>query len=187
MSARSIALRNLAVLADRESARPRSAASRPRPAAGRCLPRRAWSQPLRPAWPSWMPTLAGVVGVHEIDDALPGRRLLVVPQAEAAGRDARVGRDAGHLAEDERRAAHARARRDAPGGNRSGTPSAAEYIAIGETTMRLGSVTPRSVIGREHRRRRRGRWSGSRRRRARRTSARSPPARPCRAGADSRG
>ena len=34
-----------------------------------------------------------------------------------------------------------------------GTPSIAEYIAIGETTMRLGSVTPRIVIGREHRRR----------------------------------
>ena len=45
--------------------------------------------------------LRGRVGVDEIDDPLPGRLLLVVPQARAAERDARLGRDAGHLGEDQ--------------------------------------------------------------------------------------
>ncbi len=44
--------------------------------------------------------------MDEIDQPPPARLLLVVPQAEAAGRDARVRRDAGHLGEHEPGAAH---------------------------------------------------------------------------------
>ncbi|SPC13098.1 conserved hypothetical protein [Cupriavidus oxalaticus] len=36
-------------------------------------------------------------GMHEIDDALPCVALLIVPQARAARRDARIGRHAGHF------------------------------------------------------------------------------------------
>ena len=74
-------------------------------------------------------------------------RCAVVPQARAAGRDARVGRRAGHLGDDQAGAAHARARRGAPGGSRPACRRPREYCAIGETTTRFFSVTPRSVNG----------------------------------------
>ena len=45
------------------------------------------------------------LGVHEIDDALPGRLVLGLVGAGAAGRDAALGRDAGHLGVDEAGAA----------------------------------------------------------------------------------
>jgi hypothetical protein len=45
------------------------------------------------------------VRVHEVDDAPPGGALRVGPQARAARGDARVGRDAGHLGEQEAGAA----------------------------------------------------------------------------------
>ena len=44
--------------------------------------------------------------VHMVDDALPGAPLVVVPQPRAAGRDAGVGRRAGHLGHHQRGAAH---------------------------------------------------------------------------------
>ena len=44
--------------------------------------------------------------VHMADDALPGALLVVVPQPRAAGRDAGVGRRAGHLGHHQRGAAH---------------------------------------------------------------------------------
>ena len=44
--------------------------------------------------------------MHMVDDAPPAIALRVVPQAGASGRDAGVGRDAGHLREDQARAAH---------------------------------------------------------------------------------
>ena len=49
------------------------------------------------------------VGVHEIDNAFPGIALRVVPDAGASGRDARIGRDAGHFGNDQSRPAHAAA------------------------------------------------------------------------------
>ncbi len=45
--------------------------------------------------------LGGAIGVNEIDKALPALRLLVVPQAKAAGRDAGIGRDASHFSKDQ--------------------------------------------------------------------------------------
>ena len=174
--------------ADRAGPRRRSAASRLRPRAGRCPPRRRRVEPLRPAWPSCRPILAPL-SRHGRNRRcrFHGAGLLVVPEPEAARRDARVRRDAGHLGEHQRRRPRSRGRPDAPDGNRPSRPSSAEYIAIGETTMRLAAARRACVKRREHRRQR-----GARSRRldagARaRTSARSPRARPCRAAADSRG
>ena len=45
------------------------------------------------------------IGVDEIDDALPRGDLGLVPHAGAAGADPALGRDAGHLGEDQPRAA----------------------------------------------------------------------------------
>ena len=45
------------------------------------------------------PEFRGCGAVDEIDDALPRRRLFVVPQTETARRDAGVRRHAGHFAE----------------------------------------------------------------------------------------
>ena len=47
------------------------------------------------------------VGVHEIDDALPGGLLLVIPDAGAARGDAGIGGDAGHFGHHQRCAAEA--------------------------------------------------------------------------------
>src|ERR1700748_1872268 len=96
-------------------------------------------EPLRPAWPSWMATLAlllpwmkrtirrqpstwssfhrprqpGVMrasaetqGISPKISPAPPLTRAVVPQAEPAGRNAGIGRDAGHLAEDQPGAAH---------------------------------------------------------------------------------
>ena len=49
--------------------------------------------------------LRGRVGVNEVDDARPGRDVLLAVHPRAARRDARVGRDARHLGEHQARAA----------------------------------------------------------------------------------
>ncbi len=64
-----------------------------------------WVEPLGPAWPSCSAIFARRVGVHEVDDARPGRLVLVLVHPRAAGRDAPVRRDAGHLGEHQPRAA----------------------------------------------------------------------------------
>ena len=99
-------------------------------------------------------------------------RLLVVPQAEAAGRDARIGRHAGHLAEHQPRAAQR---------------AAAEMHQVeivghavdrrvhrhrrDDDAVRQGHAAQRER--REHGRRRRGRSTAAARRSVRRTSART--------------
>ena len=81
--------------------------------------------------------------MDEIDDALPGRRLFFAPEPEAAGSYARIRRHAGHLAENDPGAAE-RAAAEMDEMKVVGTPSAAEYIAIGEMTMRFCNVSPRT-------------------------------------------
>ena len=56
---------------------------------------------LRPGMPELDGDLGVRLGVDEIDDALPGRFVLGRIEAGAAGRDAALGRDAGHLGEDQ--------------------------------------------------------------------------------------
>ena len=82
---------------------------------------------------------------------LQAARLLLVPQARAAGRDAAVGRDAGHLGEDQPGAA-LRAGAEVDQVESPGTPSLALYIAIGETTTRFCERHLAQAKGREHRR-----------------------------------
>jgi len=81
--------------------------------------------------------------MDEIDQPLPFALLRLVPESEAARSDARFGRHAGHLREYEAGAPIARAPRCAIWKSLI-SPSFAEYIAIGETTMRLASERPRT-------------------------------------------
>ena len=97
--------RHLAVRDNRAGATPKRSASC-RSGSGWSMPSHiSWVEPLRPAWPSCRQNFGAGVGVHEIDDALPGRLLRVVVHAGAAGRDARLRRDVGHLGEHQPRAA----------------------------------------------------------------------------------
>ena len=104
-------------------------------------------EPLRPACPSCRPIAAGELRVHEVDDAPPGVALRLVPEPGAAGRDAALRRHAGHLGEDEPGAAERAAAvvHEVPV---VGRPSFAEYCAIGDTTTRFASVSPRRRNGR---------------------------------------
>ena len=92
------------------------------------------------------------IGVAEVDDLFPRGDMLVVPHAGAAGADPAFGRDAGHLGEDEPRAAD-RALARWTKWKSLGVPSTAEYIAIGETVMRFSSLHVAQLERREHRRR----------------------------------
>ena len=83
----------------------RSAASCPAGSGSSISSQPSWVEPFGPAWPSCRPIFALLLVVHEVDDALPGARLRVVPRSGAARRDARVGRHAGHLREHQARAA----------------------------------------------------------------------------------
>ena len=90
---------------------------------------------------------ASLLRVHEVDDALPG-----VAPAPSFHRPGQPGvmrasaRRAGHLGDDQRRAAH-RARAEVHEVVVARHAVDAEYCAIGETTMRFFSVTPRTVNG----------------------------------------
>ena len=103
--------------------------------------------PLRPAWPSCRQNFVAELRMHEIDDALPGGLVRVVVHAGAAGRDARVRRDVGHLGEHQAGAADgARAVvHEVPVGRQA--VDCAEYWHIGDTTTRLSKVMPRRRNG----------------------------------------
>ena len=81
--------------------------------------------------------------MDEPDQPFPFALLRIVPEAKTAGRDTRFGRYAGHLGEDEARTAH-RARAQMGNMEIVDQPSFAEYIAIGDTTIRLASDRPRT-------------------------------------------
>ena len=116
-------------------------ASGPSPSHGRL------HEPLRPACASCMPIFARRVRVHEVDDALPRRHVRVVPHPRAAGRDAALGRDVGHLGDHEPRAA------DRAAAEVHEVPVVGHAVAAPSTgtsaTRRCGSasVSPRSVNG----------------------------------------
>ena len=143
-------------------------------------------EPLAPAWPSCMAIFASVLRVHEIDDALPAIALRLAPQAGAAGRDAGIGRRAGHLGHDHAGAAH-------------GARAQVHQVVVGRHPVDAGvlrhrrdhdAVLQRDAARRERREHRRApdaaAASGARPI-ARRSSPRSPPHSPCRAAAGSRG
>ena len=118
MSARVIGRGHLVVGAPRHVGRPPSPANCRRRAARHALPADP-GRALRPEWPSWRQILAPLRwrGRNRRSAARPrhARRI----QAGAARRDPPLGRDAGHLGEEQARAALARARRNGRGGNRS--------------------------------------------------------------------
>ena len=95
--------------------------------------------------PSWMPIFAGLVRVHEVDDALPGRHVLGLVHAGAAGRDAALAADVGHLGRSPGRRRRPRGCRGARGASRS-------------------ACRPRPSTGTSARRRRGSRARSSRRR-----------------------
>ncbi len=79
----------------------------PAPSARGRPPTQGRSQaPLRPAWESCIPMRAGVQACTKSTTRLQAACVLVVPEAGAGGRDARVGRDVSHLRHDQARAAH---------------------------------------------------------------------------------
>ena len=100
------------------SARPRRAASCRRPAARRSPPTSAASSPCGRRAPSWIPIRACARAVHEIHDALPGRHVLGLVHAGAAGTDAGLAADVGHLGHHQAGAADARGCRGGPGASR---------------------------------------------------------------------
>ncbi len=124
------------------------------------------------------------LGVDEIDDALPGRLVLGRVEAGAAGRDAPLRRDAGHLGEDEAGAAlgalgvvhEVPVRRRAVDG------------AVLRHRRDHDAVLQAHVAQAERREHRRARGVGlARPSPAPRTTSPRPRATPCRAGAGSRG
>ncbi len=101
-------------------------------------------EPLRPAWPSWMPNFAAELACTKSTMRFQPAACRSFHRPRQPG----VMRASGEtqVISPNTRAAPPMAR--APRWTRwksFGSPSAAEYIAIGETTMRLGSVTPRTI------------------------------------------
>jgi hypothetical protein len=84
--------------------------------------------------------------MHVVDDALPGHRVFGRVQPGATGRDAAIGRRAGHLGDHHRRAAH-RARAQVHQVIVTRHTVVAEYCAIGDTTTRFFSTAPRTLKG----------------------------------------
>ena len=111
------------------AARPRSAASCLARAAGPRLPTARGSSPwrrrARAAWRSSHRCCC----VHEVDDALPAIALRLAPQAGAAGRDAGIGRRAGHLGHHHAGAAH-------------GARAQVHQVVVGRHARRRTSTAP---------------------------------------------
>ena len=137
-------------------ARPRRAARRRR-SSGRSMPSHiSLRRALAPGMAELQHELRRPMRMDETDDARPGGFLRIVPQPGAAGGDAGLGRDAGHLGEDQPGTADgARPVMDQVEIAAAGRPRA-EYMHMGETTTRFGERHPAQPQGLEHRRQWRG-------------------------------
>ena len=85
--------------------------------------------------------------VHEVDDPLPGRHVLVAVQPAAAGRDPARRRWCRSSRSSPARRRRSPARPRCTRWKSPGVPSTEEYMSIGETTTRLASSSPRSRKG----------------------------------------
>ena len=96
---------------------------------------------------------AAELRVHEVDDALPGHRMLGRVHSRAAWRDPPCRRDVGHLGDRSGPRRRWPGCQDAPGASRRDVPSRAEYWHIGLTTIAIDQLHRPQTKRRED-----GRW-----------------------------
>ena len=115
-------------------------------AAGPCPPTSAWSRPCGRRGRAAGRTSCRI-GVHEIDDALPGAPPARRRRCPAQPGEMRASGETQVISVNTGRRRRWRASRSARGASRSACRRRAEYWHIGETTTRFSSVMPRSRNG----------------------------------------